>query len=98
MSASIDTPAPAPAAAVASERTNVLAIVAFVLSFVVTVGGIVCGHVALRQIKRTGEQGRGLALAATVLGYVFTAFWAVALVAIVPILVIAGLSAVDGGY
>ncbi|MFD1721113.1 DUF4190 domain-containing protein [Amnibacterium endophyticum] len=53
-------------------RTNVLAIIALVLAFVVAPGGIICGHIALSQIKRTGEQGRGLALAGTILGYVFT--------------------------
>ena len=52
---------------------SVLAIVAFVLAFAVPPGAIVCGHIALGQIRRTGEQGRELALAGTVLGYVFTA-------------------------
>lgn len=51
---------------------NVLAIVALILAFVTAVGGIVCGHIALSQIRRTGQAGHGLALAATVLGYVFT--------------------------
>src|SRR4051812_4711247 len=40
--------------------TNVLAIVALVSSFFIPVAGIVCGHLALGQIKRTGENGRGL--------------------------------------
>ncbi len=53
-------------------RTNTLSIVALVLAFVVTLGGIICGHIALVQIRRTGEAGHGLALAGTVLGYVFT--------------------------
>jgi hypothetical protein len=56
---------------------NVLAIVGFVLAFVVPIGGIVCGHIALAQIRRTHERGRGLALAATILGYVFVAFFVV---------------------
>ncbi len=30
--------------------------------------GIICGHIALGQIRRTGEAGHGLALAGTVLG------------------------------
>lgn len=42
---------------------------AFVLAFVFTIGGIVCGHLALAQIRRTGEGGRGLAIAALVIGY-----------------------------
>ena len=54
----------------ASQRTNTLAIVALVLAFFVSLGAVICGHIALAQIKRTGEQGRGLAIAALVLGYI----------------------------
>ena len=56
--------------------TNSLAIIAFVLSlfgFVSGIGfiaGIVCGHISLSQIKRSRESGRGLAIAALVIGYV----------------------------
>ncbi|MEV8213359.1 DUF4190 domain-containing protein [Leifsonia sp. NPDC077715] len=53
----------------ANLSTNTLAIVAFVCSFVVALAGIICGHIALSQIKRTGEGGRGLALAAVIIGY-----------------------------
>ena len=52
------------------EHTNTLAIVGFVLVWFTVIGGIVCGHVALSQIRRTGERGRGLAVAALVIGYV----------------------------
>jgi hypothetical protein len=52
---------------------NPLAIVGFVLAFVAPPGAIVCGHIARRQIRTTGEQGDGLALAGLILGYVFTA-------------------------
>lgn len=58
-------------------RTNVLAIVSFVASlaamFFVVVGSItavITGHIALNQIKRTGEGGHGLALAGVIIGYV----------------------------
>lgn len=50
-------------------RTNTLAIVAIVLSFTTSIGGIVLGHIALHQIRRTAERGRGLAIAALVVGY-----------------------------
>ena len=59
----------APAGAPLEERTNVLAIVALVAAFVVPLVGIICGHIALSQIKRTGERGRALAIWALVLGY-----------------------------
>jgi len=52
--------------------TNTLAIVALVLAFVVPLGGIICGHIARGQIKRTGEGGDGLALAGLIIGYAFT--------------------------
>nr|WP_154921814.1 DUF4190 domain-containing protein [Microbacterium testaceum] len=55
-------------------RTNVLAIVALVLGVIVPVAGIVTGAVALSQIKRTGEKGRGLALGGIVAGGVLTLF------------------------
>jgi hypothetical protein len=54
-------------------RTNVLAIVAFIAAFVVPVAAIVLGHLAFSQIRRTGEEGAGLAKAGLILGYIFTA-------------------------
>ncbi|WP_150953902.1 DUF4190 domain-containing protein [Microbacterium testaceum] len=60
-------PASAPAP-VPTDRTNVVAIVALVLGFVVPIGGIVAGAVALAQIKRTGEKGRGLAIGGIIAG------------------------------
>src|SRR3954471_6703045 len=65
-------PAPYTGGGAPAERTNVLAIVALILGIVVPIGGIICGHIALSQIKRTGENGRGLALAGTIIGYVLT--------------------------
>ncbi len=50
--------------------TNTLAIVAFVLAFFVSIAAIICGYIALGQIKRTGEGGHGLALAAVIIGWV----------------------------
>jgi peptidyl-prolyl cis-trans isomerase B (cyclophilin B) len=52
--------------------TNTLAILALVLGFVVPLGGIICGHLALGQIKRTGEGGHGLAMAGLIIGYALT--------------------------
>jgi uncharacterized protein YacL len=53
----------------ASERYNVLAIVSLVSAFFVSLAAVITGHIALTQIKRTGEKGRGLAIAGLVLGY-----------------------------
>jgi hypothetical protein len=59
-----------------AQPTNTLAIVALILGlsgfifFITGIGGIVCGHIALSQVKRTGQNGRGLAIAGLVSGYV----------------------------
>lgn len=76
-------PPPAPYTASATPmapKTNTLAIVALILGFVFPLGGIICGHIALGQIKKTHEGGHGLALAGTILGYVFTAIWLIFIV------------------
>lgn len=75
--------------------TNTLAIVALVLAFVVPLGGIICGHIALNQIKRTGERGHGLALAGTVLGYVFVGL---SILIFIIYIVIFAVAAASGGF
>ncbi len=74
--------APAPASAPIADPAarppfSVLAIIAFILSFIVTVVGLVLGIVALIQTKRTGARGSGLAVAAIILGALFTVGWIV---------------------
>lgn len=72
--------------------TNTLAIVSLVSSFFVGLAGIITGHMALSQIKRTGEDGKGLAIAGLVIGYVMTlvaVVWAIALVASLVVLGVA---------
>lgn len=56
----------------AAPATNVLAIVALIGAFVFPIVGIICGHISLKQIRDTGEQGRGMALAGLIIGYVYT--------------------------
>ena len=53
--------------------TNSLAIVSLVCAFVFAPLGILFGHISLSQIKKTGEEGRGLAIAGLVISYVVTA-------------------------
>lgn len=67
-------------------KTNVLAIVSLVSAFFVSLAAIITGHIALSQIKKTGEQGRGLAIAGLIIGYIglvvgiiVLIFWIVAL-------------------
>jgi hypothetical protein len=61
------------AAAAAQPRVNPIAIIALVLACVGGIPAIAFGHIALGQIKQTGERGRTIALVATVLGYVWLA-------------------------
>jgi hypothetical protein len=79
----------APAGGYYAPPTNTLAILALVLGFVVPIGGIICGHIALGQIKRTGEGGHGLALAGLILGYALTALTILVIIAYVVIIALA---------
>ena len=57
------------------QKTNTLAIVGLVLAFIAAPIGAIISFVALGQIKKTGEGGRGLALAGAILGILFTVFY-----------------------
>jgi protein-disulfide isomerase len=50
-------------------RTNTLAIVSLVTGFFCSIAAVITGHLALGQIRRTDQAGRGLAIAGLVLGY-----------------------------
>ncbi|MFF5174238.1 DUF4190 domain-containing protein [Micromonospora sp. NPDC000089] len=51
---------------------NIMAILSLVFAFVFAPAGIVLGHLAKRQIQRTGEEGEQLATWGLILSYVFT--------------------------
>jgi Domain of unknown function (DUF4190) len=55
--------------------TNTMAILALVMAFVFAPAGIVLGVIARKQIRQTGEQGDGLALAGIIVGGIATAFF-----------------------
>lgn len=55
-------------------RTNTLALVGFIASFMIPIVGIVLGAMAQRQIAITKEGGRGLARAAVIIGALGTTF------------------------
>jgi hypothetical protein len=50
---------------------NALSIVGFIFAFIIPPVGFILGIVALSHINKTGEKGKGLAIAAVVLGAVF---------------------------
>ncbi|MEU5938514.1 DUF4190 domain-containing protein [Micromonospora sp. NPDC047548] len=52
---------------------NTMAILSLVFAFLFAPAGIVLGHLAKRQIRRTGEEGDQLATWGLILSYVFTA-------------------------
>jgi hypothetical protein len=72
------------------DKYNVLSIISLVTSILaISLVGIITGHIALSQIKKTGEKGHGLALWGTILGYVGLVVGAFILIASIALLVAA---------
>ena len=68
--------------------TNSLAIASMVLGVaefftagLTAIPAVVCGHIARRQMKLTGQRGDGLATSGLVLGYMAIIFWSVLIAA-----------------
>jgi hypothetical protein len=75
-------------------RTNAVAMVAVVLVFFNPLAGLILAHIALIQIKRTGENGRTSALVAAVVGWVLSGLLLLGLLSfLVAGSVVAGLGA-----
>ncbi|WP_433330887.1 DUF4190 domain-containing protein [Spirillospora sp. CA-294931] len=53
----------------------VCGIVGILLCGIASPFAVIFGHVALGQIKRTGEGGHGMAVAGLILGYIVTVIW-----------------------
>lgn len=54
--------------------TNTFALVSIITAFISPIAAVVFGHLALGQIKRNGDAGRGLALTGLIIGYSYFAF------------------------
>jgi hypothetical protein len=73
------------------QTTNALAIAALVcgvaqfITGITFIPAIILGHVARSQIRRTGEQGDGMALAGLILGYLGGILFIIILIVIVSI-------------
>ncbi|MDE0572386.1 DUF4190 domain-containing protein [Demequina sp. B12] len=78
-------PSVTPSQPAAEPGTNVFAILAIIFVWFTGILGLVFGYIALSQIKRTGERGHGMAVAAVVLGWI-----AVAIAVIILLLVALG--------
>jgi uncharacterized membrane protein len=81
---------PSPAAPPAAPRTNSLALASFICGIaefftfgLTTIPAIALGHMARNQIRRTGEDGAGLALAGLLLGWAAVVLGVIAIVALV---------------
>jgi hypothetical protein len=69
-----------------------MAIAALVFAFVCAPVGLGLGIAARRQIRRTGEEGEGLALAAVIIGSIGTAVF----VLIIVVLIVAWFALLGG--
>ena len=92
--------APAPAAA----PTNTMAIVSMISSIIgwfafgsLCIVGVILGHISLKQLKTSGEGGRGMALTGLIMGYIGIAGWIVGLIILFVFLGIAGASIAAAG-
>jgi peptidyl-prolyl cis-trans isomerase B (cyclophilin B) len=70
--------------------TNAMAVAALICSFLVAPLGIIFGHISLAQIKRSGEDGHGMAVTSLVVGYLVTILSITAVVAMVLLLYLTG--------
>lgn len=70
-------------AVIQTAKTNVLAIIALITGILsMAIVPVILGHIALSQIKKTGEQGRVMAIVGLVLGYLGVAGWIIVIIAI----------------
>jgi hypothetical protein len=74
-------PAPVPSQTAPAEKWNVLSIVGFVLALLqFNVVAVVLGFIGLSQVKKTGERGRGLAIAAIIIGFASIVLWVIIII------------------
>jgi hypothetical protein len=79
----------------APQKTSTLAILSIIFAFgglvlgplliLASPAGAILGHVALGRIKQTGEQGRGLALAGIIGGWVLTALFILLVIVVIAV-------------
>jgi len=74
--------------------TNPMAIAALVCAITIAPVGLGLGIAARKQIRRTGEQGDGLALAGIIIGGIVTGIW----VLLIVVLIISWVALVNTGF
>jgi len=81
-------------ATISNAPLNTMALVGFILSLsgvatgITIIPGIVLSHIGMNQIKRTGESGRGFALAGLIVGYCLLGLSVLAIIVIVILAVL----------
>jgi len=98
------TQAPGYAQAPSAAPTNTMAIVSMISSIIgwfafgsLCIVGVILGHISLKQLKTSGEGGRGMALTGLIMGYIGIAGWVIGLIIFLIVLGIAGASIAAAG-
>ena len=98
------TQAPGYAQAPSAAPTNTMAIVSMISSIIgwfafgsLCIVGVILGHISLKQLKTSGEGGRGMALTGLIMGYIGIAGWVIGLIIFFLVLGIAGASIAAAG-
>ncbi len=92
--------APRPALPTTLAYTNTFALVSIITAFLSPIAAIVFGHMALGQIKRNGDAGRGIALTGLIIGYVYAVSIVILVIAYVSIFAVmfASLASLSSSY
>lgn len=88
----------------ATASTNTMAVISMISSIVgwfsfgvLCIVGVVLGHMSLKQMKTSGEGGRGMAITGLVVGYIGIAGWIIGLIIFIVVVGALGVAAVASG-
>lgn len=76
--------------------TNTMAIISLIGSLTTFIGipgwiaGIICGHISLKQIARTGEQGQGMAKTGLIMGYILGGLYVLSIIIVIGLFIFLG--------
>ncbi len=84
-------PPPSQAVDPVSQPTNMLAVLSLVFSFVFNIIGLILGIIALKQIKNSGEAGKGFAVAGVVISSLSMLFT----ILVIGLVIIGGIAGFD---
>lgn len=90
---------------VQSAPTNTLAIITLILSLLLPfiplaqIGGIITGHISLKQLKTSGESGHGLAKAGLIISYILVGLTVIgSIITVIVIMALISASGPNFGY